>query len=249
MKKLLLVLLVLFSVFSYSQQYMLPTKLVDQYLVSGEKKDIIIETAIDKDNFYEIKLRYNDKSSTFKLKPLTFPNFKSKFKNAIVEVIKLNNPSSLKTSLPSDEDVQNEIAYVFTQFVTYYNTQEEQPEVASIFLKEDIPIYYEKKKNKVEKLEIFLEDVIVELSFFGGFIEKIQVNGKVNGIPMSFNNKFSIGISSTKNITELSDYIIYSNEKIDSTNMEELKKILTKNEFEKLEHTNASFTKYSSEMG
>lgn len=216
MKKLFTLVIVFYSLFSYAQKYTLPQKLVKAYLKEGTTIDIIVETILDKDNFYEINLKCSDKTSTFKLKPLTFPNFQSKFKDAIIDVLKQNDPKMLIDKLPNDrEDVENNIAYVFTQIVTYYNTQEERPEVATIYLKENIPVYrYLKNDRKIDKtIETTLNNAQVEISFYGGFIEKMQVSGTIGNVPITFNNKFSIGISSNKNIKQLNKYSLYSDER------------------------------------
>lgn len=218
MKKFTTLFIVFYSLFSYSQQYTLPVNLVNAYLKEGVSKDIIVVTSLDKDNFYEVKLIYKDKSQLFKLKPMTFPNFQAKFKGAIIDVIKQTNDTLVKSPLPIDSVVQNDIAFVFTQLVTYYNTQEERPEVATIFLKDNIPVYFDEEGTSIA----ILENPIVEISFYGGFIEKIQVNGTVNQIPVSFNNKYSIGISSTKNISQLSEYRLFSTDKFDDATIENM---------------------------
>ncbi len=235
MKKTITLLVVLYSLLSYSQQYTIPASLVMKYVKDGASTDMIIKTEIDKDNFYEVSLTYNGKSEIFKLKPLTFPSFQIKFKDAIEKVIKQTHDTLVRSPLPNNIDVQNEIAYVFTQLVTYFNTQEERPEVATIHLKDSIPVYYETKiktitkkdslgkKQKIKitdsivKTDYYLKNATVEISFFGGFIEKMQVNGTVKGKPVSFNNKYSIGISSTKNISQLSSYRLFSTDKFTST--------------------------------
>jgi len=218
MKKLITLCLLFYSLFSFSQQYTLPTTLVNAYLKEGVSKDIIVETSIDKDHFYEIKLTYNDKPQIFKLKPMTFPSFQAKFRAALIDVIKQTNDTLVKNPLPKDEDVQNDIAYVFTQLITYYNTQEERPEVATIHLKENIPVYFHADSASIGTLE----NPTVEISFYGGFIEKIQVNGTLNDTPVSFNNKYSIGISSTKNISQLSTYRLFSTDKFDENTMNKM---------------------------
>ena len=66
------------------------------------------------------------------------------------------------------------------------------------------------RKTKITELPHTIEKVSVEISFYGGFIEKIQLQGSIEGIPLTFNNKYSIGISSTKNIQQLNTYRLFS---------------------------------------
>ncbi len=216
MKKILLLLSFFYSSFCFAQQYTLPATLVTRYLPdqSTESKDIIVESKIGKDDFHEIILSYKGQNDSFKLKPLTFPNFKAKFKLALVTVLKAN---AIDPRTPEDSAIENDIAFVFTQIVTYNNSEEARPEVATIFLKDHIPVYYDSDNEIDQKIKTELTDVQVEISFFGGFIEKIQVNGKVGATSLSFNNKYSIGISSTKNIGQLNDYRLFSNERFTAT--------------------------------
>ena len=55
----------------------------------------------------------------------------------------------------------------------------------------------------------------VNLTFFDGYIEKVQVLGYIKfgeqEIPIEFNNGFSIGISSTRNVNNLSNIRLFSN--------------------------------------
>ncbi|MGH2664760.1 hypothetical protein [Flavobacterium sp.] len=211
MKKNLLFIFIFYAGSLFAQQYTLPAKLVDKFLADSlVSKDIIVETKLDKDDFYETKLIYHDKSISFKLKPMTYPNFEAKLKQAIYDVVKENNPDNLR--LPETKEIQNDIALVFTQIVTYHNTEEMRPQVASIYLKDNIPVYFGVGNETDKTNATELSDVQVEISFFGGFIEKMQVNGKIGNIPVSFNNKYSMGISSTKNIKQLNNYRLFTNE-------------------------------------
>jgi hypothetical protein len=216
MKKLVLFICLFYANFSFSQQHVLAEKLVkefcpDSHAIAG---DIIVKSELDKDDFYEITLDYDGEQKSFKLKPLTFPSFKAKFKRVFGELIKAK-ANDVKT--PEDNKVDKEIALLFSQIVTYQNSEEERPEVAKIYLKEHIPVYYYKSGAPDKKFEAELTDVQVEISFFGGFIEKMQVNGKIGTTPVTFNNKYSIGISSTKNIQQLNEYRLFTGERFTET--------------------------------
>ncbi|QXP60049.1 hypothetical protein [Olleya sp. HaHaR_3_96] len=178
--------------------------------------DIIVETKLGDDNFYEIIVKYSTNTESFKLRPLTYLNFEVKLKQAIKDVIEATqiDEIGLKTKIPNDNIIEKNIPYVFTQIVSYHNTEEEKPVVATIYLKSsDIPVFYgdnslfEKTKDTLLNT---IKKVSVEISFYGGFIEKIQLQGTIKDIPLTFNNKYSIGISSTKNIQQLSGYRLFS---------------------------------------
>jgi hypothetical protein len=219
MKKILFICSLLILTNSFAQQYTLPTELVQSFMKDKNPKtglDIIIETKLGADNFYETIVKYSTNTESFKLRPLTYPNFAVKLKQAIKDVIESTkiNDKALITEVPSNAIIDKTVPYVFTQIVTYHNSEEEKPIVATIYLKSaNIPIFYGNKnifeKNKDTLLNT-IEKVSVEISFYGGFIEKIQLQGSIEGIPLTFNNKYSIGISSTKNIQQLNTYRLFS---------------------------------------
>jgi hypothetical protein len=213
MKKVLFICSIFILTNSFAQQYTLPTELVQTFMEDQNPKtglDIIIETKLGADNFYETIVKYSTNTESFKLRPLTYPNFEVKLKQAIKDVIESTkvNDIALTTKIPDNIVIDRTIPYVFTQIVTYHNSEEEKPIVATIHLKSlEIPFFYNNDDNtKINKLE----KVSVEISFYGGFIEKIQLQGSINDIPLTFNNKYSIGISSTKNIRQLNIYSLFS---------------------------------------
>lgn len=214
MKKLLFICSLFILTNSFAQQYTLPTQLVQAFMEDQNPKtglDIIIETKLGDDNFYETIVKYSTNTESFKLRPLTYPNFEVKLKQAIKDVIESTkiDDVALKTKIPDNSVIDRTIPYVFTQIVTYHNSEEEKPIVATIHLKSpNIPVFY--GKNNKDTLLNTIEKVSVEISFYGGFIEKIQLQGSINGIPLTFNNKYSIGISSTKNIQQLNTYRLFS---------------------------------------
>lgn len=220
MKKLLLIGAIFLLSKAYSQEFILPDNLVDDFIQSRPANvglNMTITTKLDNDNFYEIELKYYNKKESFKLRPLTYPVFETKFKNAIFNVINGAQVAgnTLSAQLPSSSIVKEKVPLIFSRIVTFHNTEEERPEVATIYLKnEKIPLFTTDDEF-TDKVVEFLTEASVEISFYGGFIEKIQVKGKLEGSKTSIvlNNKYSIGISSTKNITQISDNKIFSNEK------------------------------------
>lgn len=232
MKKTLFVLFSIFLVHcSYSQDYILPNDIVTDFVKTTPSKivnsDVLVSAKVDSDNLYEITIDYSGIKKVFKLKPLTFPSFQTKFKSVFSELLTevnekkdgTNAEKKLELNTPINPSADNKIALLFTQIVSRYNTEEERPQIATLHLKKDINVYYydpnnkPKNNNKTAQVNVgVLSNPQVEISFYAGFIEKIQVNGTINGQEVSFNNKFSIGISATKNIRELSDNILYTNE-------------------------------------
>ncbi|MDY8136151.1 hypothetical protein [Aquimarina sp. 2201CG5-10] len=221
MKKLYTFFLLILSSSLFAQQYTLDFDLIDQY-TDSDKVNIIISANIDTDGFYIVELSCEcSDNESFKLKPLSFPNFQVKLEEKIKKIIRSvkddqNEPLTIKTE-QNRTLIENRTAQVFARIVTFFNTEEERPHVATIKLKnEEIPVYFNSNDDNIREIPLVdkLKDLSVEISFFGGFIEKIQVNGTFKEEEYSFNNKYSIGISSTRNIQQLSEYSLYSNEKI-----------------------------------
>lgn len=221
MKRFFTSILLTFSISVFAQKYTVSDDLIDQYTTDASV-NVILSTTIDTDGFYAITLECDcADTQIFKLNPLTYPNFEDRMENAIKKIIEDTKDASgnaLIPTTPTNTDlVGNRMAQLFARIVTYYNSEEERPLVATIKLKqEEIPVYYNDINDSITKipLEDKLKDIVVEVSFFGGFIEKIQVNGEVGDDNYSFNNEYSIGISSTKNVQQLASYKLFSNEKV-----------------------------------
>ncbi|WP_044403788.1 hypothetical protein [Lacinutrix sp. Hel_I_90] len=235
MKTAFLICSLFFITCSFAQQYSLPTDLVLEFMKNKDPKtglDIIIETKLGTDNFYETIVKYADNEESFKLRPLTYPNFEVKLKQAIKDVIEKTeiDGNGLETVTPTDDVIDKTMPYVFTQIVTYHNSEEEKPIVATIHLKSsEIPVYYDDEEESIFKP---LKKLTVEISFYGGFIEKMQLQGVIGDTPITFNNKYSIGISSTKNIQELDTYRLFSDDAFSDSEINALLKtnVLESNE-------------------
>ncbi|WP_147677411.1 hypothetical protein [Algibacter pacificus] len=232
MKKVLFICSLLILTSSFAQQYTLPVDLVKTFMKDKNTSlDMVIKTKLGDDNFYETIVESKDNTKSFKLRPLTYPNFEIKLKQAIKDVITTTeiDGEPLETEEPNPETISKNIRYVFAEIITYHNTEEAKPVVAKIYLKSsEIPIYYRKQKKLFEKAkDTFLntiKKVSVEISFYGGFIEKIQLQGTINEVPLTFNNKYSIGISSTKNIQELDTYRLFSDNTFSDTEINNMSK-------------------------
>lgn len=234
MKSVTLLTLLIFYLTAWSQQYTLPAELIKSYNITpaGASNDMIIETSIDEDGFYLTTLQYEGSEKEFKLKPFTYPSFELKLKQEIkklIESVKHDGTNYYSATIPDEDILESFIPLVFTRFVTYYNSEEEKPKVADIYLKNTkVPVYVDLSENKniLGKSTKFvlaheLKDVSVEISFYAGFIEKIQVHGFIgdDSYPVTFNNKFSIGISSTKNIQSLGNNTLFSDEKFNKSSI------------------------------
>ncbi len=234
MKKLLFICSLFIMTSSFAQQYTLPAELVKEFINNPTSKtsfDMIIETKLGDDNFYETIIKYSEKEKSFKLKPLTYPNFEIKLKQTIKDIIestKIDDNNFYTTKEPDKSTIDKTIPFVFAEIITYHNSEEEKPLVANIYLKNtEIPVYFSHTENKEDKSTTLkkLKQITVEISFYGGFIEKIQVQGVIGEykIPLTFNNIYSIGISSTNNIQQLNSYRLFSDEKFNSNTINDLK--------------------------
>ena len=225
MNKIIPIIAILICGNVFSQQYTLKPDLVKSFftnesaIAAAPSLDVIMDVKISSDNIYEFTLNYQENHSVFKLKPLTYPDFEAKLKFHLRDLLAESKESSGTNdlgikNLTEIKISENSIAFLYAQIVSFFNTEDEKPQVATIYLKEGINVYYDEELKEKEEFKSIgvLQNVSVEISFYGGFIEKIQVNGKINDEDVSFNNKYSIGISSTKNIGQLSNNRIFSNE-------------------------------------
>lgn len=150
----------------------------------------------------------------FSLKPLDYNLFKAKFKNSIIGLG--DKPKEIK----SLDDISNEekLLSLYSKITSYFFSINERPQVAVIRLKKDIDVYttvrFLNKEDKEKALDNIyvgaLENVNVDISFYSGFIEKIEVKGTIDSIPITFSNEYSIGVSSLKNITNFDKIKIIS---------------------------------------
>lgn len=226
MKKLLFSLFTIFLFVNVNaQKWTLPTELVlthiqDTFENKISDLDITLETKMDdNDEFFLFTIRYADSTSVFKMKPLTFNSFLYKLNKSIQTVLKCD---SVLTTTP-DSSSEHYISSLFANVLVYYRTEEKRPEVATIFLDTTVTVYID---NKGDSVVGPLHNVSAELAFYGGFIEKIQTKGtlKTNkrDIPVVFNNKYSIGISSSKNIKQLNKNHLFSDQSFSNKTIKEI---------------------------
>ena len=210
-----------------AQKWSLPTEMVLTYLDDSiENKifdlEVVLTSEIDDDNFYQFYVSYSGNIDTFKLRPLNLNSFKPKL-NASIKAV-LDTLAARK--IESDSIIDNYIATLYAEVVLYHRTEEEKPQVATIFLKDSIKVYLNGDKGDKDTLVGQLFDPKAELSFYEGFIEKIQVSGnlktKNKNVPVSFNNKYSIGISSSRNIQKLGKNNLFSDDEYDEFTVKEI---------------------------
>jgi len=185
---------------------------------------MIVESEIDDNGLYKINLKYNELSGSFNIMPLTYPSFKAKFVYTMSELISsipIDSVTKVSVIQPSKEVIDKYVPELFARIVTVYNTEDDKPVVADIHLKNNAIIVYAGSDGNGGRKPIGrLKDIKAEISFYDGFIEKIQVHGKmkygdIEDYDMTFNNFYSIGISSTKNINNLAAHSLFSDEVFD----------------------------------
>ncbi|KAA1245966.1 hypothetical protein [Aquimarina sp. RZ0] len=209
-----------------AQESILPTVLIDEFIDANAVQntvsdmDVKIKYAIDEDGFYEIEMIYQETPTKFKLKPLTYPSFQSKFKmylRNLLESRKNMDGNNFTLKLLKDintKKFKNLSVTEFAKIVTFFNTEEERPQVATIYLKDTINVYSSVRQETLNSTLIgVLKNATAEITFYDGFIEKVQIRGVVKNQAVTFSNKYSIGISSTKNIKKLSTVMLYSEDR------------------------------------
>ncbi|MBN2639419.1 MAG: hypothetical protein JXR65_10100 [Bacteroidales bacterium] len=129
-------------------------------------------------------------------------------------------------SLRSRDDslrIENYLTTLFTNIAVYVRTEEDIPGAAFVYLRDSVIDIFN-DTIPIKSLHI----TKVNLTFYGGSIEKVQVLGsmklKDNSIPIEFNNRFSIGISSTRNVQGLSNINLFSDRKFSKKIISEMEK-------------------------
>ncbi|MCC1483374.1 hypothetical protein [Winogradskyella immobilis] len=220
MKRLLLLLMLLMIYnYSFSQEYQSSLNKSNITLTSGAiPDDVIIKVSQNENGFTNIVIESfgnSNKIVKFSLKPFNYSLFEAKLKNSFLTLLQ-------KKMIPSNYNYtinqRDKIKGLFNEIASYLFTVNERPQVATINLKsEEIDVYASIKHSNGENNKGFLgigkksvknfdtvigelENPVVEISFYSGFIEKIEVRGKLDGIDITFVNKYSIGVSSISNL-------------------------------------------------
>ncbi len=155
----------------------------------------------------------------FSLKPLDYTLFSAKFRNSIIG---LKDDSNQKIELLENSKNEQALLVLYSKITSYFFSINERPQVATIYLKDSIDVYsdvnflIDKKKEDKTLQDVYvgeLSGAIVNISFYSGFIEKIEVKGTIDNIPITFSNKYSIGVSSLQNIKNFRNIKVISNYK------------------------------------
>jgi len=194
-------------------------------------EDLVIRADQDESGFTTV---YFDNSEgdgqvSFKIKPFTQTLFEAKFRNSMSKIKKKDGKSLTLKGSPKNTQAITEL---YAKIAGYFYTVNERPQVATVHLKnngDSIPVYavlkYECNADKATSNEEkcrdnstryyrkqvgILTDPAVEMSFYAGFIEKIEVRGEIDGVEVTFANRFSIGVSSLANIEKFYKQHLYS---------------------------------------
>jgi len=219
MKKLhLLIIFGFIAFYSTAQKWTIPTDIVKMYIADdklSEVDNLDLTIAVEETNegFYKFTVFYSDNSpQQFQLKPFELESFIGKAKLAFEKVF---GEVGKKPADP-DEVINKYLNELYSKITIYLRTDEKTPHVATVSLRNSIAnTYYDFSKDSVKFLITSLNITNVNLTFDNGFIEKVQVLGNIQikddkTIPIEFNNKFSIGISSTRNVKNLGRICLFS---------------------------------------
>jgi len=192
-----------------------PLTLQHDYSIEANKKET---------GYLELTIRSSKngiQSEIFSLKPLSIGLFTPKFKKNFQKIVEASEGFSASSLVFDDA----KISILFAQLISFERTEEQRPIVAKISLLENIPVtlfYYNEstsstKKNLIGKTiavpqseVITLDKAKVELTFYNGFIEKVELESEIFGTKVRFSNLFSIGISSSDGIRKFNTHKLQS---------------------------------------
>lgn len=140
------------------------------------------------------------------LKPFSYELFKAKVRFNILSTLEQN------AAVPEDfikTDLDAVLLGLYSEINSYFNTVNERPEAATVNLKSRVRVYADlqyKDDNDSKKTKSFgtligeLKNCEVVMTFYAGFIEKIEVHAELYGNAIQLSNKYSIGVSSERNV-------------------------------------------------
>ncbi len=193
-------------------------KLANNYALSVERTE---------NGFYEFKISDSDnQEESFKLKPLNLDLFSNKFTASLSRLINTSEGEDIKPNKIYSEMGNTRISLLFAKIVSYFNSSNSRSKSADIYLNSYIKVYKPYKNGKKCNYDSlvwtndYLKNAKVEISFYEGFIEKIEVTGFYKNIKLRFANKYSIGLSSNKNIKQLYNTLLYSDRALEDREIE-----------------------------
>jgi len=209
--------------FLHSQEYQSYLKDANIKLQTGVDvpDNVIIKATQDENNFFTVVISTadGDEEVKFSIKPFGYALFETKLKNSFPSLLQ-------KKIITHDYDSgvtanKTALTELYSKIASYFFTINERPQVATVKLKADeIDVYadipYERTINEKSKKKNYrskigkLKGPMIEISFYSGFIEKIEVKGKIDDVDVTFVNKYSIGVSSVSNIEHFKDMRLFS---------------------------------------
>ncbi|NQX91473.1 MAG: hypothetical protein HRT74_04975 [Flavobacteriales bacterium] len=186
--------------------------------VTSLSENYVIEATKAQNGYFEIVLiSSNDKQEKFSLYPLSFELFTDKFKKHFKKLIEVSEVITVSNTTTFNEA---NLSLIFAQLITFERTEENRPVVANITINEDIPVIFLeayngsgkriKRKDRTKSEITKLNDAKLELTFYNGFIEKVELEAEVKGKMVRFTNIYSIGISSSNGIKKFQNHNISS---------------------------------------
>jgi len=205
--------------------------------IDSLSENYIIEASKNKTKagFIDITIKStNDKSESFSISYLSLDLFKPNFEKYFKKII-----ASAEDATFSDSNVtfnDTEVSVLFARLITFERTVNERPVVANISLRKNIPIIITRKDTLIDEVKIkkiigenkydsskhnpyiheakykeVAKDVKVELTFYNGFVEKVEVEVDIFNLDnIRFTNLYSIGISSSNGIKKFVNHNISS---------------------------------------
>ncbi|RYH74081.1 hypothetical protein EVU94_08805 [Flavobacteriaceae bacterium 144Ye] len=216
--RLILIFFICFSINSFSQEFNKP--LIDTNLKLSKNDvqipdDLILKVYQDENGFTHVVVNNGvEDIEEILLKPFSFDLFKTKMKVNILN--NLVQKSAVSASF-IDEGMNEALINLYSEINSYFNTVNERPEVAKVKLKsERINVYANlehEKEGKPKKIRLLIGKLInpeIVMTFYSGFIEKIEVHGELNGNEIKLSNKYSIGVSSESNVKSFNEIRLFT---------------------------------------
>ncbi|WP_424000183.1 hypothetical protein [Maribacter sp. IgM3_T14_3] len=200
------------STITFSQEFQTALVNTELKLDSGEIPDnLIMKASQDENGFTKIIVTENEEEKAkILLKPFGYQLFKTKLVHNLFPTLGLN------LSAQNDEYLTK----LYADISSYFFTVNERPQAATISLLDKVPVYiygkYISDSNENEKPKFLrtkigdLKNPKINISFYSGFVEKIEVTGKINNVDITLANEYSIGVSSKKNIEDFSTVRLFS---------------------------------------
>ena len=141
MKNILWASLLFLAHLIYSQNTILPSELVNEFIEdeSTLSDDISIEVTSSTNRVFEFKLILADQEQTFKIKPLSLQEFENKLSSSLSSLltdkqIKLNSTKNLQS-------VKHLVSFIYGQLITELRIENTKPKIATVYLRDNISVF------------------------------------------------------------------------------------------------------------